>query len=254
MSDSESGFLDDSDATSSAVSGVGAAENGEVAAVEAGVALFAARVGNELNNPLAAVLAAHEYIRRRIEVDSALASDEKVMSFLDIIEQELASASRVVGDLVDFGTKRPIMRTSFLLSDLAREAVAEVRGTPEVTLENRVSSGLPPVHLDRDKCKRAVLRVLQNAVDAIPPGQQGRVEIDARVENGRAIVEISDDGSGILPDVRSKMHTPLFSTKIKGTGLGLPVAQAFVRRQGGEITFDSRPGERTTFVISLPIG
>ena len=221
-------------------------------AVEAGVALFAARVGNELNNPLAAVLSAHEYVRRRISSDSKLANDPKVMHFLDIIEAELAAASRVVGDLVDFGIERPVLKTSFLLGDLIDEMMMAVKRPNGVTLVNRVPAAFPPVHLDRDKSARALARVLQNAIDAIPLEKKGTVEVDARVEAGRVVIEVSDDGSGIAPDVRLKMKHPLFSTKVKGTGLGLPIAEAFVRMQGGTVTFDSLPGVRTTFVISLP--
>ena len=94
--------------------------------------------------------------------------------------------------------------------------------------------------------------LLDNAIDAAPPG--GRIEVRTSVEGDRALVEITDNGPGIPPDIQSQIFEPFFTTKGvgEGTGLGLDTTYRIVRRHDGAIGFDTRPG-RTRFSVRLPL-
>ncbi|MFO0615178.1 MAG: HAMP domain-containing sensor histidine kinase [Polyangiaceae bacterium] len=202
------------------------------------LARFAARVGNELNNPLAGILAAHQFIRHRVESTPELVNDWRMKQFMDLIEREVENASRVVEDLVDFGVRRPCVRTQFLLRPLVEDIVKAMRRGPRTIVENRCDDTV--VHLDREKLGRALSRVIQNAVEAIPPDAPGLVTIETIERPHELRIEISDDGTGIPPDVVAQMMKPFFSTKVKGNGLGLTLARELAAQQGGTLSFRAR--------------
>ena len=125
------------------------------------------------------------------------------------------------------------------------------KGSVEVVRE--YEEGLPPVCGHAGELNQVWTNLLDNAIDAV--AGHGRIEVSARRENGRALVEISDDGLGIPADVRGRMFEPFFTTKDvgKGTGLGLDISRrVVVDDHGGDIRVESRPGE-TRFEVRLPI-
>jgi signal transduction histidine kinase len=117
-----------------------------------------------------------------------------------------------------------------------------------VTLD--VASDLPRVHANGGELNQVWLNLIDNALDAV--AESGHVEITARRDLDRVVVAITDDGPGIPADVQARIFDAFFTTKPpgQGTGLGLEIARRLVRRYGGEIAVESRPG-RTVFRVSL---
>jgi signal transduction histidine kinase len=125
------------------------------------------------------------------------------------------------------------------------------KGDVEVVRE--YEEGLPPVCGHAGELNQVWTNLLDNAIDAVEG--HGRIEVRASRENGRVLVEISDDGPGIPEEVRERMFEPFFTTKDvgKGTGLGLDISRrVVVDDHGGDIRVESRPGE-TRFQVRLPI-
>lgn len=213
---------------------------------------LATRVGNELNNPLAAVLSAHQYLRARLVGQPGATDDPRITHFFDIVERELGTMTRVVDDLRAFGSSRPLARSTFLLRDLIEDVLAEVRRPRGIELDNRAAEALAPVHLDRDACRRLLVQLVRNAVEAHDADAEGTVTIDARLEADQVVFEVSDRGGGIAPDAQPRILEPLFGTKAKGTGLGLTIVDALVRAHGGTMTFETAVGQGTTFTVRLP--
>ncbi len=133
----------------------------------------------------------------------------------------------------------------------------------EVRFELRVDPSLPPVSGHPDTVYRALLNVMKNAVEAID--QAGTVRIEARMNvnyrfaRGRGRkrsfieVEIADSGMGMTGEELRKALLPFYTTKARGTGLGLVMARQAVTRLGGKMEIRSSPGAGTTVKISLPI-
>ena len=125
------------------------------------------------------------------------------------------------------------------------------KGAVEVVRE--YEEGLPPVCGHAGELNQVWTNLLDNAIDAVEG--HGRIEVRASRENGRVLVEISDDGPGIPEEIRDRMFEPFYTTKDvgKGTGLGLDISRrVVVDDHGGDIRVDSRPGE-TRFQVRLPI-
>ncbi|HKG91418.1 MAG TPA: ATP-binding protein [Gemmatimonadaceae bacterium] len=123
----------------------------------------------------------------------------------------------------------------------------------KVALERDFARGLPPVSAYPGELNQVWTNLLDNALDAAPPG--GHVVVRTSRENGTVAVEIRDDGPGIPPAVLSRIWEPFFTTKPvgQGTGLGLDIARRIIVQQhGGAIDVESRPGE-TRFIVRLPL-
>lgn len=122
----------------------------------------------------------------------------------------------------------------------------------KVSLERDFARGLPPVSAYPGELNQVWTNLLDNALDAAPPG--GHVVVRTSRENGSVAVEVRDDGPGIPPTVLSRIWEPFFTTKPlgQGTGLGLDIARRIIVQQhGGSIDVESKPGE-TKFIVKLP--
>jgi signal transduction histidine kinase len=132
----------------------------------------------------------------------------------------------------------------FSSGELAQAAiVVEVAATP----------GLPDVVADESQLRQALLNLVRNAKEAMATGGRLRVEVgEAGPDQVRLV--LADDGPGIAHENLTKIFEPFFSTKVKGTGLGLALVQQIVSEHGGRIEVDCPPGGGTRFTILLPVG
>jgi len=115
-----------------------------------------------------------------------------------------------------------------------------------------VAEDLPRVRGFGGELNQVWGNLVDNALDAVAEG--GRVTVIGRVENGKVVVRVTDNGSGIPAEVKSRIFDPFFTTKPvgKGTGLGLDIVRRLVDRNDGLIEVDSEPG-RTEFRVTLPL-
>jgi signal transduction histidine kinase len=111
---------------------------------------------------------------------------------------------------------------------------------------------LPEVAADESQIRQALLNLLRNAKEAMPGG--GRIRLSAsRTPDGQVRLVLADSGPGISPENLASIFEPFFSTKVKGTGLGLALVQQIVSEHGGRIEVDCPPGGGTAFAILLPV-
>ncbi len=214
---------------------------------------LASTIGHELRNPLAAIRSAHYFIHRYVSDKGIAAKQPRLPEFLDIVDRELTSCTKVITDLLDFSRDTPVNVSATPLSAVVRLAIADVAPPANVTIDNDVPASLPILMVDPDQLRRAIASLLQNAIEAIPRTRGGRVHATAAVENGEVMLRIEDDGRGVPPELKQHVLRPLFTTKVKGLGLGLAITQAIIDRHGGRLSFDSPPGKGATFVIALPL-
>ena len=146
------------------------------------------------------------------------------------VERTPADLAVVVGEVVDF------------FDPTARAANIEVK--------SYLPADLPPVALDADLFKQALLNLLLNAQQAMPDG--GEVTLQAGRENGTVCLNVIDAGKGMTPEVAAKVFRPFFSTRPGGTGLGLATTRKIVEAHGGTIEVQSEVGRGSKFTIRLP--
>jgi signal transduction histidine kinase/ActR/RegA family two-component response regulator len=215
---------------------------------------LASGVAHDFNNCLATILGRAELMARR-------ADDAKVRQGLEIIMKSAQSGARTVRRIQDFARQRrerdfqPVAVDQLLLDvgEMTRprwKDAAEVAGASvRLELKNRSRA----VILGDDAELRDVLvNMVFNAVDAMPAG--GTLALSASVAGEEVAVTVADTGTGMSPEVRTRVFDPFFTTKgLGGMGLGLAVSYGIVCRHGGRIEVESEVGRGTKFTITLPL-
>jgi len=218
----------------------------------AAIGQLASGVGHELRNPLGAIKNAVLYVRRRITKSELLTYTEpKVLEFLDIIDEEVDSANKVITDLLSFSRVSKPAVSLVNVSSIIKDALNHVASSENVKLTIDVDPTLPMVMVDGVQIRQVFINIILNALEAMPEG--GRLEIRARSKGEFVTVEFADTGCGIPESVTAKIFDPLFTTKPKGVGLGLAMSKSIIERHGGDIGVRSKEGKGTTFTLLLPM-
>jgi len=238
---------------------VGQEERAAMSAEE--MQMLAYGIAHEIKNPLGGILGAAQWILRNE------GPEEDRLEGVRLILREAQRINGLVEKMLEMGKTPPPPRP-FALLPLLREAEqlllseARARGK-EIAFEVRVDPSLPPVAGHPDTIYRALLNVMKNAVEAIE--RAGTVRIEARMNvnyrfaRGRGKkrsfleIEIADSGVGMNEEELRKALLPFYTTKPKGTGLGLVMARQAVTRHGGKLEIRSTRGAGTTVKISLPV-
>jgi two-component system sensor histidine kinase PilS (NtrC family) len=215
------------------------------------VGQLAAGIAHEIRNPLASISGSIELLRQ-----AQLASDED-RTLMAIVQREIQRLNELVGDLLDYANPRPSQPVEFDLGVLVRETLQVSRADPalaEVELAVVADEELV-VHADPSKLRQVVWNLVRNAADAAAAGgKHVRVEARRGAEPAQATITVEDDGPGIPPDRLARIFDPFYTTKQKGTGLGLATCHAVVAEHGGRIDLESEVGKGTKVVVRLPTG
>jgi signal transduction histidine kinase len=205
-----------------------------------------AGIAHEVRNPLAGMTLFAGILR-----DELPEGDER-RSHVERIDRELGYLERVVNDFLEYARRpRPELAEVDVRELLAE--VAQLASTPEVPVEVD-GGGVGRVRGDRGQLRRALLNLARNAVQAAAAADQrgaGAVRLSARRAGGEVVLAVWNRGKEIPPEVSGKLFEPFYTTREKGTGLGLAFARDIALDHGGRIDVTSADGE-TTFAIALP--
>lgn len=208
---------------------------------------LASGVSHEIRNPLGVMSNAVYYLDQVLRD-----APGKVREYLDLLRGQITLSERIVSNLLDLAKVRPSRCEPVDLREVVRNQLQRLGGLDGFDLRLEVPADLPRVLADEVQVGQIVLNLLTNAVQAM--GQGGTLVVRAGCDTSRqARLEVADSGPGIPPDQHEKIFEPLFSTKARGMGLGLPVSRALARANAGEVTVTSRAGEGATFTLILPI-
>jgi two-component system sensor histidine kinase PilS (NtrC family) len=173
-----------------------------------------------------------------------------------IVTREIERLDALISDILELTNPRPKQNARFDLGVLLDETLAVFRQDPAlgtVAVEARPRSG-DALAIDGDpgKLRQVVWNLLRNAAEAVTQGGTA-ITVALRREGDRAVVEVSDDGPGIPAEVMPRIFEPFYSTKDRGTGLGLATSHAIVVEHGGTIEVESGAGAGTRFTVELPL-
>jgi len=214
---------------------------------------LAAGVAHEVRNPLSSLKGFAQFFRTKFTPGS---EEER---YSDIMIEEVERLDRVVQELLDFA--RPVTpdRTPTPPNTIVDEALALVSEDAQfkrVTIEKKLPEGLPDVLVDPMQIRQAVLNVLLNAIEAMSEGGTLTIETagtDPVDGTPTVTLSVTDTGQGMSAEEVGKLFEPFYTTKPRGTGLGMTVVSRVVEQNGGRIGVRSAPGEGTTFSLVLPV-
>lgn len=212
----------------------------------------ARRIAHEIKNPLTPIQLSAERLRKRyapmLEGNGAIL--DKCTS---TIIQQVEELKNLVNEFSQFARLPSAQLATGDLNEIVQEALFLFKeGHREVHFHFRPGV-IPPVELDREQIKRVLINLLDNAVAAV--AEKGEIRLATSYDRSRAVVclEVSDDGCGLAPDIKSKIFEPYFSTKENGTGLGLTIVSQIVEDHRGYVRVRPNEPRGTRFTIELPV-
>jgi two-component system sensor histidine kinase HydH len=216
----------------------------------AAIGELVASVVHEMRNPLSSVKLNLQIIGRTLEQGSLLSEH------YHIAIDQVSQLERMFTDLMNYSRPLDLRKSVVSLDRLVEESLMQLEPLTngrEISIEQNLPKTLPPVLADSDKMRQVLVNVIRNAVEAT--GRDGRVEITGGVEDshGRVVVtlEVADNGSGISPQDLGRVFKPFFTTKQKGTGLGLPIVKKILEAHGYAISVSSEEAKGTVVHLQM---
>ncbi len=212
---------------------------------------MAAGLAHEIKNPISGIVFALNSIIRDIPSD-----DKRREIFEEIIKQ----ANRVEQNLealLSFAKQTQFERKPTDINSIIQRILLFIRQQPDmesIEVISELHRELPDVLVDAKQIEQVLLNLIINAVQAMPDGGTLKIATEYVQTAEKVRITIQDSGIGIPEEIQDRVFQPFFTTKEKGTGLGLTLCREIILKHSGNLTFESIPGKGTTFIMELPIG
>ncbi|RLB86344.1 MAG: hypothetical protein DRH15_01825 [Deltaproteobacteria bacterium] len=212
----------------------------------AAVGQAVAHVAHEIKNPLMIIGGFSHQLKKSIDDAGALRK-------LDMIFDEVRRLEKLVRNLGDFTKEYRLVKRLSDINSVIRDVLRimeEVYSEDKYRFEENLAEGLREIYCDPDKLKQVFMNIIANGIEAMEEG--GRIIVSTADLGDAVEIRISDEGVGIEESKLLHIFEPFYTTREKGSGLGLSISYRIVEAHGGDIWAESRLGEGTTFVIRLP--
>jgi signal transduction histidine kinase len=212
---------------------------------------LAATVAHEVRNPLNAISMGLQ----RLKTEFQPTQDEDEYSHLtQLMLAEVHRLNSIVEQVLSLARPLEIKPEELRLRDILNELAGLEEGNAKQSgtkIRVVVSPDLPLLKADREYLRQTLLNLILNGLQAMPDG--GTLTLEANTSNGNLLITVTDTGAGIPQENLPRIFEPYFTTKAKGSGLGLSIARRIVEAHGGTIAVFSQAGRGCRFRISLPI-
>jgi nitrogen fixation/metabolism regulation signal transduction histidine kinase len=212
---------------------------------------IAQRVAHEISNPLTPMKLSIQRLQHAFAEGR-----EDIQPLFDKVTNLLIGQIDALSELAsNFGeyAKIPLGRPDRIIPSVIIKQTAELFSIhSDINIRQEIEDEEAAVYMDKNHFTQALNNLVKNAVQAIPEGRHGIIRLSMRTDPNWVYIEVEDNGTGIPEEMQEKIFIPHFSTKSFGTGQGLAITREMIEFAGGQITFDTRAGEGTTFAIRLP--
>lgn len=210
---------------------------------------LAAGIAHEIRNPMTALKGFIQLLQ------NSMAEDQYTMYF-DVITSELKRIESIITEFLVLAKPQAISYQRKNATVIMKETLDLL--SAQASLENvqfitSIEDGLPDIYCEPNQLKQVFINILKNAIEVMPKGGTVSVGLE-KIEGEQILISIMDEGTGIPEDKLKKLGEPFYTTKERGTGLGLMVSYKIVEEHNGTIEVSSVLGKGTTFHIKLPIG
>jgi signal transduction histidine kinase len=212
----------------------------------AALGYLSAGMAHEVRNPLNSISLFVQLLRQNI-------TDPEHTDYLGKILKEIDRIDSIICKLLDSSRRTRSVSCNVQIErvvDSAIEAFLPRIETANVQLERRSCGVLPPIKADPAELEQIFTNLFLNALDEMSAG--GRLHIDIREENRRVVVRVGDTGGGIPHEALPRIFDPFYTTKVRGTGMGLPVVQRIAELYEGAVAVEKTSPEGTVFRVEFP--
>ncbi len=211
---------------------------------------MAKQVAHEIKNPLTPIKLSIQQVYRAYK-DGAKNFGEIFQQAYEMISEQIETLNRIASEFSNFA-RMPARKLELCsVNELIDEAIQLFIQYQGISFIKNYCDQNLQVIADKDELRRAFINIIRNSVQAI--GNKGRIEVITEKQNDQITISISDNGPGIPDEIAERIFEPNFSTKSDGMGLGLAIVKRTIEDLNGEISFSTKVGEGTKFIIKLKI-
>ena len=207
-----------------------------------------AGISHEIRNPLGIIKSSSELLKKK------MAQFDPSSSIPDIIIEESVRLNNIITDFLNFAKPKSPNLSACYIEDILEKNITFLTSQIKqegYTIEKHYDENLPEIVADTDMLYQAFLNILINAMQAMPGG--GVIHVNIHSANHSVTIVIEDEGEGIAEDLIEKIWDPFFTTKAKGTGLGLGIVKNIIESHEGSISIINKPDTGSRVTISLPV-
>jgi two-component system nitrogen regulation sensor histidine kinase NtrY len=213
---------------------------------------MARQVAHEIKNPLTPMKLSLQYLQKAISNDSDNVK-EMTSSVAQTLVEQINHLNQIAGEFSQFANIGNPRNEVFDLHEVLYVVTQLYGANDRVHLDCTPLPNPVLINADRTHINRLFTNLIQNAIQAVPEEKIAVIEVEEELRGDKILVKVKDNGLGIADEMQSKIFTPNFTTKTSGTGLGLAMCKGIVEQAKGEIWFETKAGEGTTFFVELPL-
>jgi len=212
----------------------------------------AGMIGHDIRNPLQSIIG--ELFLAKDELAKLPNFEEKksVLDSVNYIEEQTFYINKIVTDLQDYAKPPTPTLQEVNIESIIREMETLIEIPKNVTVPLAIPKPFTTIKTDASFIKRILSNLVRNGIQAMEEAG-GELTLGAFLRENSVIIAVSDTGNGIPAEVQDRIFKPLFTTKSKGQGFGLAVVKKLTEALGGSVSYETKVGEGTTFIVELPL-
>ncbi|GAB4031386.1 MAG: hypothetical protein Fur0012_08520 [Elusimicrobiota bacterium] len=211
---------------------------------------MASVVSHEIRNPLAVINNSIYFIKTKTNANPS--PDPKVVKHISIIESEIRQANGIIDEILSFARSRELKPKETVLHAYLEDLLMSYPFPQHIELEKHFCSENPHVNIDQDEMNQVIRNLIKNGIEVMP--EKGKIIMRTELMADSTVrIDVEDTGPGIPKEVLDKLFTPFYTTKARGTGLGLAVVKKVIERHKGKVEIVSVVGQGTCFKLYIPL-
>ena len=214
---------------------------------------MAKQIAHEIKNPLTPMKLSVQQLLRAYDPNKPEESTERIKKVVDSIIEQIDGLTKIANEFSNFARiPLPFKEKQDLVAIIKNTIVVyDERDDYRIRLETKEEELV--LLVDKAQVIQVLNNLIKNAIHAVYNNDEGEIIISCYRENNAAIVSVSDNGTGINKELQNRLFTPHFTTKTKGSGIGLSVVKQIIENHGGEISFESKETKGSKFIFVLPL-
>lgn len=216
----------------------------------AAIGQMASVVGHEIRNPLAVINNSIYFIKTKTNAQPN--PEPKVIKHIAIIESEIRQANGIIDEILGFARTKELNPKLMHLNSYLEDLTMSFPVPPHIEMVKNFAGENPTVNIDSDEMSQALRNLIKNGIEVMP--EHGKLYVRSEmVDAGTVRIDVEDTGCGMPRETAEKIFAPFFTTKARGTGLGLAVVKKVADRHKGKVEVSSVVGQGTCFKFFIPV-
>jgi two-component system nitrogen regulation sensor histidine kinase NtrY len=213
---------------------------------------MAKQVAHEIKNPLTPMKLSVQHLERAWK-DNPGDWEKNLKKITATLVEQIDELSAIATEFSNFAQMPKANNIKLGLKERISDVVGLFSKTAGIQFKTVFTDQETFIFADKEQISRVFINLIKNAIQAVPDGRKGNLDIMLETEEGFAVVKIKDNGAGIPEELGDKLFQPNFTTRSGGMGMGLAIVKSIIENANGEISYETTIGKGTTFVVRLPL-